>query len=75
MSKKSDFFFNWKLWKIPSSKNVCRSWGKEFLELLLKLVNGKMLNVVTEWYLSKNKVAFYFPERNFLDLSVEVTNV
>ena len=49
VSKKANFcFFNWKLWKIPCSENVCGSRGKEFLELLLKLVNGKMLNVVTE---------------------------
>ena len=44
--KKKRFFF--KLWKIPSSENVCGSRRKDFLELLLKLVNGKMLNVVTE---------------------------
>ena len=48
VSRKKQNVFNWKLWKLPSSENMCGSQGKEFHELLLKLVNGKMLNVVTE---------------------------
>lgn len=55
MSRKKQNVFNWKLWKLPSSENKRGSQGKEFHELLLKLVNDKILNVVTEVLKQKNK--------------------
>ena len=48
MSRKKQNVFNRKLLKLPSSENMCGSRGKEFHQLLLKSVNDKMLNVVTE---------------------------